>query len=101
MSIEAHRCNSPGCKGFVVFDNADFDFKDIPTDKECGCYAFTRPSCSECGKEYLVIPYYIVIDVKDKELAEYEVLESACMSAYEKRERERKFNNETDPSLQV
>ncbi|MFW5438864.1 hypothetical protein [Paenibacillus apiarius] len=101
MAIEAHRCNNPECKGFVVFENADFDFEDIPTDKECGCYVFTRPSCSECGKEYLVIPHYIVIDVNDKELGEYEVLEPACMTSFEKRERERKFNSETNPHMRI
>lgn len=36
MSIEAHHCNVPGCKGFVVFENADFDFKDMRTDEKEG-----------------------------------------------------------------
>ncbi|MBP1967138.1 hypothetical protein [Paenibacillus aceris] len=38
----------------------------MTTDEKYGCYAFDRPHCSECGKEFLVIPYHIVIDVKDK-----------------------------------
>lgn len=91
MSIEAHKCNQPGCKGFVVFENADFDLKDIPMDDKYGCYAFDRPYCSECGKEFLVIPYYIVIDPKDKELGDYEQLDSACMTQFERRQRERKM----------
>ncbi|MNL06607.1 hypothetical protein D3C87_1272470 [compost metagenome] len=91
MSIEAHRCNEPGCKGFVIFENADFDLNDIPKDDKYGCYAFDRPTCSECDKEFLVVPHYIVIDVLDNAMGDYEQLESACMTAYEKRERERKY----------
>ncbi len=91
VAIEAHKCNQPGCKGFVVFENADFDLKDIPMDDKYGCYAFDRPHCSECGKEFLVIPYYIVIDPKDKELGDYEQLDSACMTQFERRQRQRKM----------
>lgn len=101
MSIEAHRCNNPDCKGFVVFENADFDLKDIRTDEVYGCYAFDRPHCSECGKEFLVIPHYIVAEVKDKVSGDFEEIESACMTAFEKRERERKYGIETDPSIRI
>lgn len=101
MAIEAHRCNAAGCKGFVVFENADFDFKDMPVDKNTGCYAFDNPSCSECGKEYLVVPHYIVIDVKDKDLGDYEELESACITEWERREKERQYEAETDPHTRI
>ncbi|WP_163855779.1 hypothetical protein [Paenibacillus elgii] len=88
MAIEAHKCNQPGCKGFVVFDNADFDFDEIQTDEKYGCYAFARPACSECGTEFLVIPHYIVAEVKDKDFGEIEALESACITEFERRRRE-------------
>lgn len=91
MAIEAHKCNQPGCKGFVLIENADFDFKDMPTDEKYGCYAFDRPHCSECGKEFLVIPNYIVIDVKDKDLGDFEQIESACYTEFERRRRELKM----------
>jgi hypothetical protein len=87
MSIEAHRCNQEGCNGFVVFDNADFDFKNIPTNKEVGCYSFDEPTCNVCGKEFLVIPYYMVVEIKDKDFGEYEELESCCMTEVEKQKR--------------
>ncbi|OMC72994.1 hypothetical protein BK121_08775 [Paenibacillus odorifer] len=96
MSIEAHRCNVPDCKGFVVFENADFDFNDIPTDFKTGIHAFSDPKCSECGKEYLVVPHYAVIDVKTDE-----IIKSACITEYEQRENERKYDAETDPSLRI
>jgi hypothetical protein len=101
MSIEAHHCNTPNCKGFVVFENADFDFDDMKTDEKYGCYAFTRPKCSECRREFLVVPHYVVIDVKDKESGEFDILESACITEFEKRQRERKFNSETNPRVKV
>jgi hypothetical protein len=88
MAIEAHKCNVEGCKGFVTFENADFDLQDIPIDDKYRCYSFGRPTCSECGKEFLIIPYYIVIDVEDGHGYEYEQLDSACMTEVEKRQRE-------------
>ncbi len=90
MSIEAHRCNVHGCKGLVVFESADFDFNDMPVDKKYACYAFDRPCCSECGKEYLVVPHYIVIDVIDNVSRDFEQLDSACITAFEKRKLELK-----------
>jgi tRNA 2-selenouridine synthase SelU len=96
MSIEAHHCNVPGCKGFVVFENADFDFKDMRTDEKRGVYAFANPRCTECGKEFLVVPHYAVIDFEAEE-----TIESACITEYERREQQRKFDAETDPSLRI
>lgn len=43
-----------------------------------------RPICRECGNEYLIIIYYIVID---KELGKYVQIESACITAFERQEK--------------
>lgn len=88
MSIEAHKCNVVGCKGYVVFENADFNFRDIPLSREIGAYTFDEPTCNECGKRYYVVPSYIVIDMKDKELGDYDELESACMTDVERRRKQ-------------
>ncbi|MFF2532396.1 hypothetical protein ACFVS2_26140 [Brevibacillus sp. NPDC058079] len=101
MSVEAHRCNVKECKGFVLFENADFDFTNKPLDEKIGCYVFAKPTCSECGKEYLVVPHYVVIDVKDNDVGSFDQLESACMTDWERRERERKFESETDPHTRI
>jgi hypothetical protein len=82
VSIEAHKCNQKGCNGFVVFENADFDITKPDTIK--GLYAYDDPTCNVCGKEFLVVPHYVVIDVIDHDLGEYEQLESACMSEVER-----------------
>lgn len=96
MAIEAHKCNAPDCKGFVLFENADFDFEDMQLDDKHGCYAFDRPHCSECGKEFLVVPHYIVIDVIGSPSVDFEQIESACITQFDRRERERKYEAETD-----
>jgi hypothetical protein len=89
MSIEAHRCNVKGCNGFVVFENADFDFKNPLSEEKLGnCYAFDVPECTTCGKEFFVIPAYIVIDAFDD--GDFEQLESACITEWEK---QRKSNH--------
>ena len=94
MSIEAHKCNVEGCKGFIVFENADFDYNNFNTNKKHGVYTFDEPTCSECGKEFLVVPDYTVIDAKDLWNGEYEVLESACITNYEKRRKELRLQHD-------
>ncbi|WP_172369597.1 hypothetical protein [Sporosarcina jiandibaonis] len=88
MSVEADKCNVEGCKGYVVFENADFDFNNFNTNKTHGVWTFAEPTCSECEKEFLVVPDYSVIDAKDLWNGEYEYLESACITAFENREKE-------------
>lgn len=83
MSIEAHRCNVKGCKGLVVFENADFDMKNPDTIK--GVYAYHDPSCNVCGKEFLVVPHYVVIDPEIED--DIEIIESACITEWEKQDR--------------
>ncbi|MGQ3542413.1 hypothetical protein [Bacillus cereus] len=73
MAIEAHRCNVKGCNGLVVFENADYDSQNPDTIK--GVYAFDDPSCNVCGKEFLVIPSYAVIDF-DEEKGDFEEIQS-------------------------
>lgn len=95
MAFEAWKCVDKDCKGFVVFDNADFDFNNIPILD--GIYAFDDPSCTECGKQYKVVPHYTVITAED----EFEEASSTCITKFEKREQERKFENETVPYFKV
>ncbi|KIL46183.1 hypothetical protein [Jeotgalibacillus campisalis] len=91
MSIEANKCNVPKCKGFVVFENADFDFNNLQVGKS-NSYEFDDPKCTECGKQYYVVPHYVVVGDPDDE-----PLESACMTAFMKRENYRSFEEEQDP----
>ncbi|MFF0828815.1 hypothetical protein ACFYU8_18680 [Brevibacillus sp. NPDC003359] len=101
MSIEAHKCNVANCKGFVVFENAEFDYKDMYFNKTAGCYAFANPTCSECGKEFLVVPHRIVIDIKDLKTSDYEELLPVSITAWESREKERNYESETNSHLKI
>lgn len=80
MTIEAHRCNVKGCNGLVVFENADFDLQNPDTIK--GVYALDDPSCNVCGKEFLVVSSYSVIDF-DEETGDFEEIESACITEWQ------------------
>jgi|GEM_PF-1540686 len=95
MSIEAHHCNVTDCKGFIVFENADFDKPEVVD----GMYEFTAPKCTECGKQYKVVPHYIVISLD--ECGDMETVESACITEYERRAKERKIEQEADPYERV
>ncbi|WCF11604.1 hypothetical protein NDS46_30120 (plasmid) [Paenibacillus thiaminolyticus] len=101
MAIEAHRCNVNGCKGFVLFENADLDVSHMSMNKKTGCFILDTPTCSECGKEFLVVPHYIVIDVEEHDKGHFKELESACITEWEKRERERRFKLEADPYKKI
>ena len=81
MSVEAWKCVDSECKGHIVFENADFDLQNPETIN--GYYAYDNPKCTECGKEYLVVPHYTVV-TGDGELE----AESTCITKYEKRKQE-------------
>lgn len=85
MSVEAHKCNVAGCKGFIVFENADFNYNNPPTVD--GMYEFDDPTCTECGKEYKVVPYHVVIAIDEHGDVEDDI-ESVCITAYERRRKE-------------
>lgn len=97
MSVEAHKCNVPGCKGFIVFENAEFKLDKPPLVE--GMYQFASPTCTECGKQYKVVPHYVVISVDDH--GDVEGVNSASIEDWEKRERQRKFEMETDPLIRI
>ncbi|MCC2483674.1 hypothetical protein LKM01_17770 [Bacillus pacificus] len=80
MSIEAHKCNVTGCNGLVVFENADFDLQATETIK--GVYALDNPACNVCGKEFLVVPSYSVIDF-DEDTQEFEEIQPACITEWQ------------------
>ncbi|MED1607773.1 hypothetical protein P4U90_20850 [Cytobacillus kochii] len=97
MSIEAHKCNASGCKGFIVFENADFNISNPPTVN--GMYEFHNPVCTECGKEYKVVPHYVVISFDEQ--GDLEEVEPACITEWERREKVRNLENETDPHEKI
>lgn len=97
MSVEAHRCNAAGCKGYIVFENADFDYDHPPVVN--GSYEFDDPRCTECGKQYRVVPYHVVISIDEH--GDIENVNSACFAEFEKRRKQLEYDAETDPDLRI
>lgn len=89
MSVEAHKCNVDGCKGFIVFENADFNYKDLTTGAS-GMYEFDDPTCTECNKQFSVVPHYAVIAVDENGDVEDDI-ESACITEFERRRKELRY----------
>ncbi|MGX5519021.1 hypothetical protein [Bacillus cereus] len=46
-----------------VFDNTDMDLLEIKIIK--GISAYGNPKCSVCGKEILMVPSYVAIDLDE------------------------------------
>jgi hypothetical protein len=86
MSIQAQKCNQPGCKGYILFENADFDYKESLNNNE---YVLDKPTCSECGKEFLVVISHVLIEV-DENNDLVDEIPQCCYTEYEMRERERR-----------
>lgn len=93
MAVEAHKCNAKECKGYVVFDNADFNFSK--PDLIDGMYQFESPHCTECGKEYKVVPHYTVISVEED--GSIEDVKGASINEFERRVREKEIEVESNP----
>lgn len=94
MSVEAHKCNAPGCKGFIVFDNADINFKNTSIVE--GIHAFVEPSCTECGKQFKVVPHYVVVSIAEDGELEKDIKPS-CITDFERRKMELDFEKEEIP----
>lgn len=90
MSVVAWKCADTNCKGHLVFDDADFDFLNIP--ELDGMYVFDNPRCSECQTEHWVVPDYTVGVVQSN--GDFEESESACFTEHEKRLDEVAFEKE-------
>ena len=80
MAIEAHKCNVKDCNGLVVFENADIELLEFETIK--GIWAYGNPKCNVCGKEFLIVPSYAVIDFNE-ETHDSEEIESASITQWQ------------------
>ncbi|HDR8487112.1 TPA: hypothetical protein QC445_003938 [Bacillus cereus] len=46
-----------------IFDNKDMDLLEIEIIK--GISAYGNPKCNVCGKENLIVPSYVIIDLDE------------------------------------
>lgn len=87
MSIQAHRCNQVGCNGFILFDNADFDYK-AAVNKD---YTLDRPTCDTCGKEFMVVVSHVLIEFDEEK---HELVDELHECGYQEFEKARKPSNQ-------
>ena len=79
MAFEAHKCNQDGCKGYIVFDNADFDYDEAFEKGE----PLAKPECDTCGKEFAVGISHELFEIDDdgEPVAKVPMV---CITEYEK-----------------
>lgn len=75
MTVQTYRCNQEDCKGYLSFDDAEFNALEL-CDKE-GDQVYAHPHCTGCGKEYRVVPHYAVATVNQSGVENIERLKRA------------------------
>lgn len=86
MSVQAHKCNQKGCDGFILFENADFNYKEALEDNGI----LDRPQCNKCGKEFMVVVSHTLIEFDEEkmelldEIEEISKVPQCCYTEYEK-----------------
>lgn len=79
MCMGAMRCNREGCNGLVVYEDADYDYKDAVLN---GSYIVDKDLvCDTCGRKFQAVITHTFI-YEDKENCEVEELESACITEW-------------------
>lgn len=81
MSVQAHKCNQKGCNGFILFENADFNYKKSLNKGE---YVIDRPACNKCGKEFQVVISHTLIEFDEDKMELMDELPKYCYTEYEK-----------------
>ncbi|MDJ8959760.1 hypothetical protein [Clostridium perfringens] len=79
MSMGAMRCNRKGCNGLVVYEDADYDYREAVLN---GDYIVDNDLvCDTCGRKFkAVVTHTFIYD--DEELGEVEELEHACITEW-------------------
>lgn len=80
MSIQAHKCNQEGCNGFILFDNADFNYKKSINNNE---YVLDKPKCNKCGKEFQVVISHTLIEYDEEKCELLDEVPQCCYTEYE------------------
>jgi len=82
MSVGVMRCNKEGCNGLVLYEDADYDFRRAIRD---GDWTLDDDLvCDACGRKFKAVITHTYI-WEDEENDDYEELESACITEWEKK----------------
>jgi hypothetical protein len=82
MAFQAHKCNQAGCNGFIVFDNADFDYSEVVNKG----IPLATPKCNSCGKQYYVGISHELFEL-DEDKQYLDTLPQVCITEYDKSKR--------------
>lgn len=86
MSLGVMRCNKEGCKGLVLYEDADYDMKQAIKDN-----TYTLDDnlvCDTCGRKFKAVITHTYI-YEDEKTGDFEELESACITEWEKKRKRR------------
>lgn len=86
MSVGVMRCNKEGCDGLVIYEDADYDMRQAIMD---GTYVLDDGLiCDTCGRKFKAVISHTYI-YEDEKTRDYEELESACITEWEKKYKRR------------
>lgn len=85
MSIEAMKCTKEKCLGFIVFENADFNYKDALNNHG---HVLDEAECTECKTVYKIVVAYRALEIDEHNEWTGYTAEECCITDYEKRQRE-------------
>lgn len=86
MSLGVMRCNKEGCNGLVLYEDADYDMRQAIKDST---YVLDDDLvCDTCGRKFKAVITHTYI-YEDEKTGDYEELESACITEWEKKRKRR------------
>lgn len=65
MSIQAHRCNQDNCNGFILAENADYNYEYAMKNNNG---ILDRCKCTECGKEFVMVAAHVLVEVDEDDM---------------------------------
>lgn len=84
MSIGVMRCNKEGCNGLVIYEDADYNYREAIQN---GSYTLDDDLvCDTCGRKFKAVISHTFIH-EDEETGDIEELDSACITEWEKKHR--------------
>lgn len=84
MSIGCIRCNKEGCNGLAVYEDADYDIREVVLTGDL--IVDNDLVCDTCGRKFKAVVTHIFIH-EDESTGEIEELDSACITEWEEKHR--------------
>lgn len=80
------RCNKAGCNGLVLYEDADYDYREAIKD---GTYVLDNDlTCDTCGRKFKAVISHMYI-YEDEKNGDFEELDSACITEWDKKHKKK------------